>query len=376
MEEIYLDNSATTPVDEKVRQVIYDALARYGNPSSLHAKGLEGELMVASARKQVAKAVGARENQVFFTSGGTEANNTVIFGAAAAQKRRGNRIVTTAVEHASVLESVKALEAQGFDCVLVPPRPDGTLDPQAVLEAVDAKTILVSVMQVNNETGAIFPVKEIAAAVRKKAPLAQIHCDAVQGFGKLPVNVGALGVDFLTITAHKIYGPKGIGAFYKGEKARLLPLLYGGEQQAKVRPGTENTAYIAGFGAACQLAMESREENLTHVARLNALTRELLKAYPHVTVNSPDGALPYVLNISGNLARSEIMLHFLEGKGIYVSSGSACAKGGKSHVLEAMGLGGKRLDTALRISFGKQNTPEHCRALVQALGEGFQTLRH
>ena len=376
MREIYLDNSATTPVDEKVREAMMEALGCYGNPSSLHSKGLEGERMVHAARKQVAKALGAKEQEIYFTSGGTEANNTLVLGAALAKRRQGNRIVTTAIEHASVLESVKFLEEQGFECVYVLPERDGNIDPGKVLDAVDGKTVLLSTMLVNNETGAVLPVGEIVREAKRKAPGMLAHCDAVQAFGKLPVKVNTLGVDLLTVTAHKIYGPKGIGAFYKARQARILPLLHGGEQQDKLRPGTENTAGIAAFGEACRLAGERREADLAHAAKLNACLRELLRGLSSVEINSPEDALPYILNLSGNRARSEIMLHFLEQRGIYVSSGSACAKGEGSHVLKAMGLPDRRRDTALRISFGRQNTEEDCAEFVKALREGLETLRY
>lgn len=376
MREIYLDNSATTPVDEKVREAMMEALGCYGNPSSLHSKGLEGERMVHAARKQVAKALGAKEQEIYFTSGGTEANNTLVLGAALAKRRQGNRIVTTAIEHASVLESVKFLEDQGFECAYVPPERDGNIDPGKVLDAVDGKTVLLSTMLVNNETGAVLPVGEIAREAKRKAPGILAHCDAVQAFGKLPVKVNTLGVDLLTVTAHKIYGPKGVGAFYRARQARILPLLHGGEQQDKLRPGTENTVGIAAFGEACRLAEDRREADLAHAAKLNACLRDLLKRLPTVELNSPEGALPYILNLSGNRARSEILLHFLEQRGIYVSSGSACAKGEGSHVLKAMGLPDRRRDTALRISFGRQNTEEDCAEFVKALREGLETLRY
>lgn len=376
MREIYLDNSATTPVDEAVRAAMMQALECYGNPSSLHARGLEAERMVTAARKQLAKALGAKESEFCFTSGGTEANNTLILGAAMAKRRQGNRVVTTAIEHASVLESVKFLEEQGFECVCVPPERDGSIDPEQVLDAVNERTVLFSTMLVNNETGAVLPVGEMAKAAKRKVPGLVTHCDAVQAFGKLPVNVTALGVDMLTVTAHKIYGPKGIGAFYKSRQTRILPLLHGGEQQARLRPGTENTAGIAAFGEAVRLAEERRAADLAHAAKLNACLRELLAKLPSVEINSPENSLPYILNLSGNRARSEILLHFLEQRGIYVSSGSACAKGGGSHVLKAMGLSGRRRDTALRVSVGRQNTEEDCAEFVRALEEGLNTLRY
>ena len=376
MREIYLDNSATTPVDEAVREAMVRALDCYGNPSSLHGRGLEAERMVNAARKQVAKALGVKDQEIYFTSGGTEANNTLVLGAALAKRRQGNKIVTTAIEHASVLESVRFLEGQGFECVFISPEKDGKIDPRKVLDAVDGRTVLLSTMLVNNETGAVLPVREIVREAKRKAPGLLTHCDAVQAFGKLPVKGNALGVDMLTVTAHKIYGPKGIGAFYKARQARILPLLHGGEQQDRLRPGTENTACIAAFGEACRLAEERREADLAHAAKLNACLRALLKGLPSVEVNSPEDALPYILNLSGNRARSEILLHFLEQRGIYVSSGSACAKGEGSHVLKAMGLSDRRRDTALRVSFGRQNTEEDCAEFVRALREGLETLRY
>lgn len=364
----YLDNSATTAVDPQVAQLIYDTMVNcYGNPSSLHSLGLAAEQVMKRAAGQISSCINCRPGEIYFTSGGTEANNLAVFGAAYAKRRTAERIVTTAIEHSSVLEACRQLEKEGFEVVYVRPQPDGHVRTQDLVDAVDGRTALVTAMLVNNETGAVLDIAGMAKQVRRKNPDTLIHCDAVQAFGKLPVSVKALGVDLLTASGHKIHAPKGIGFLYKSEKARILPRTFGGEQQKRLRPGTECVPLIAGFGLAAQLACEALKENGEKVRQLSLQLRTRVQEIPGVVVNSPKDASPYVLNLSAMGFRSEILLHFLEQNEVYVSSGSACAQGAKSHVLEAMGLGRNRVDSAIRVSLSKYTTQEDLSAFADSL---------
>lgn len=376
--EIYLDNSATTQVSKNAAEAALSMMTEcYGNPSSLHKKGLEAQIKLTAVQKQIAAALNARPDEIFFTSGGTEANNTVLFGVPSAYKRLGNRIVTTAFEHSSVFESAEELEKRGFEVVFIKPDKNGVINPQDVIDAVNDKTVLVSVMLINNEMGAVLPVSRIAAGVKRKNPKTLVHTDAVQAFGKVPVKADKLKVDFITISSHKIHGPKGVGALYVKKGVRVTPLIYGGEQQRRIRPGTEASPLIAGFGAACEDIMRDMKSNEVHVTKLRDKLVELLSQIPEVTLNSDiEITTPYIVNFSVRVMRSETMLHFLESKGIYVSSGSACSKGKKSRVLDSMGLSTERIDSALRISFSAHNTEEDVVALVEAVKEGIATLVH
>ncbi len=371
----YLDNSATTAVDPRVAQRIYDTMTTcYGNPSSLHMLGLQAEQVIRTAAKQVASCIGCKPEELYFTSGGTEANNLAIFGAAYAKKRTAKRIVTTAIEHSSVLDACRELEKEGFEVVFVKPEPDGHVFTENLVKAVDENTSLVSAMLVNNEIGTILDVAGMAKQIRRINPNILIHCDAVQAFGKLPISVKELGVDLLTASGHKIHAPKGIGFLYKSDKARILPRTFGGEQQKRLRPGTECVPLIAGLGLAAELACARLKENEERVKALNYQLRERVLQIPELVINSPDDASPYVLNVSALGFRSEILLHFLEQNEVYVSSGSACAQGAKSHVLEAMGLGRRRVDSAIRVSLSKYSTEEDVRAFADSLGSARQKL--
>lgn len=373
--EHYLDNSATTAVSAKAAEKAYRIMVEnYGNPSSLHLKGMQAEQELEAARRSVARALVAQSEEIFFTSGGTEANNTALFGIAQAKKRRGNRIIISSIEHSSVIEAAKRLENDGFEVVKILPDSDGVITPESVLREVDSNTILVSVMCVNNETGAVMPVGEIFSAVKEKNSEVICHTDAVQAFGKILLNARRLSADLITVSAHKVHAPKGCGALYIKKSIRIVPHQYGGEQEKKIRPGTEALPLIAAFGVACEEF--AIEENYGAVSELNAYAREKLLAIDGVTVNSPENALPYVLNISAGRVRSETMLHFLEELDVFVSSGSACAKGKPSHVLSAMGLSGERADSALRISFSKYNSKEDIDALCKGIETGLSVLAH
>ena len=375
MLEHYLDNSATTVVSPNAAQKALEIMTRnYGNPSSLHMMGLRAENELRAARKSVGARLGAAEDEVFFTSGGTEANNLALFGACYSAQRRGKKLVISAVEHSSVMEAAKRLEAEGFTVSKVAPRSDGKIHPEDVAEQVNSETVLVSVMTVNNETGAIMPVSDIFAAARLKNSAVLCHTDAVQAFGKTDVKARRLGADIISVSGHKVHAPKGCGAVYIKKGVRLVPRQYGGEQEKKVRPGTEAIPLIAAFGVACDEF--DIAANAEKVSELNLYAREQLLRIEGVTINSPDDALPYVLNFSAGRIRSEIMLHHLEALGVYVSSGSACAKGKPSYVLDAMGLSRERADSALRISFSKYSTKEDVDALCSGVAQGLRIRAH
>ncbi len=371
----YLDNSATTRVSKTAADKAYEIMTEiYGNPSSLHLMGMNAEKELELARKRVSAALGATSEELFFTSGGTEANNTALFGAAYAKRRSGKRIVISSVEHSSVLEAAARLEQEGFEVVRIAPQIDGIIHSEDVAEAVNDDTILVSVMLVNNETGAVMPVKDIFEAARDKNDKIICHTDAVQAFGKLDFSPKKLGADLLSVSAHKVHAPKGCGALYIKRRVRIIPRQFGGEQEKKIRPGTEALPLIAAFGAACEEF--DVEGNGERVAELNGYARQRLLEIGEVVINSPENALPYVLNISAGRVRSETMLHFLEEREVFVSSGSACAKGKPSHVLSAMGIDRDRADSALRISFSKLNTKADVDALCEGIAEGLGTLAH
>ncbi len=371
--EHYLDNSATTRVsDSAVKKAAELMSINYGNPSSLHSMGINAERELETARNLVARLLNCESSRVFFTSGGTEANNTALFGAARALKRRGNKIVTTMTEHSSVLEAAAALEKDGFKVTYIKPDSFGTISAESVAEAVDENTVLVSVMTVNNETGAVNDVEKIKKAVSKKNPMTIFHTDAVQAFGKISVNAKKSNADLISVSAHKLHGPKGVGALYIKKGVRISPLHYGGEQEKKIRPGTEALPLIGAFGAAVK-EVEIRE-NLEKISELNRYTKQKLSTIDGIVFNSDKNALPYILNISVTGIRSETMLHYLAHNGIYVSSGSACAKGKPSHVLSALGLSRDLADSAVRISFSKYSTYEDADALAEYIRRGMSSL--
>lgn len=374
MERHYLDNSATTQVCKAAADKAYAMMTEcFGNPSSLHKLGIEAELCVEEARELIAGMLGAQPKNILFTSGGTEANNTVLFGAAEALKRRGNRIIVSSVEHSSVYESAKRLSGMGYDVQYAPVDNNGVIDMDALGSLLTEKTILVSVMAVNNETGSVQPTEAISRLVKRRSPNAVFHVDAVQAFCKTPLKPVKWSVDFMTVSAHKIHGPKGVGAIFLRDGARLIPLLYGGEQQKKLRPGTESSPLIAAFGEAVREA--DIPGNLSLIRGLNAYALEKLRAIEGVSINSPDSALPYIINCSVAGIRSETMLHHLEQSGVYVSSSSACAKGKRSYVLAAMGLSDDRIDSSIRISFSKHNTYADIDALIDGMKIGIATLQ-
>jgi cysteine desulfurase len=373
---IYLDNSATTMVCTESAQKAFEVMTLYyGNPSSNHAMGIEAEKIVLDAKKNVSHAIGCKADEVFFTSGGTEANNLAIFGAVNALKRRGNRIVTTQIEHSSVISAINELEKQGFEVIRLRPSQNGKINEKDIYSAITKETILVSLMLVNNETGSVQPVSVAKKAVRAANSQALVHCDAVQAFCKMPLNLATLGADLVSVSAHKIHAPKGVGALYIKNGVRIVPMFYGGGQQKGIRTGTEPVPLIAAFGIAADIAFKNMQAITNQTAELKEFLINKLLNIPDVTINSSDDALPFILNFSVNGVKSEVMLNLLSSQGIYISSGSACSKGKKSHVLTAMGLPTQKIDSALRVSFSRYNTIEDCTRFYEAVARGAETLQ-
>ena len=368
---VYLDNSATTkPCKEAVEAVHLMMTENYGNPSSLHNLGINAMKTVIKARESIANALSVDKNEIFFTSGATEANNLAVFGSAHAGKRKGNRIVTTAIEHESVMQSIDELEKEGFEVIRLMPDSSGNISVSDLMEAVNDKTILVSMMYINNEVGTILPVDKIKKICTAKNAPAVIHIDCVQAFGKIPIKPKKLGADIVTITAHKIHGPKGCGAIYIKKGTNIISRTFGGEQEKKIRPGTEASPLIAGFGAAVD-AIPDLEVQSKKIKELNLYARNMLSQIDGILINNDENASPYILNIYvPTFMRSQTILQELSANyGIYVSNGSACAKGKKSHVLTAMKLSDEIIDKSLRISFSRDNTKSDMDALAAALKE-------
>ena len=368
--ECYLDNSATTAVTPEVAALAARIMTeQYGNPSSLHRRGFWAERALTEARGQVAAVLRCRPEEIVFTSGGTESNNLALLGAARAARRRGSRIVTTAVEHHSVLAVCRQLESEGFEVAYVSPDAGGVITPESFAAACDEKTVLASCMMVNSETGALHDIPAIAAACRRKNPGILFHADCVQAFGRLEIAPARWGVQLVSVSGHKIHAPKGVGALYVAKGVRLLPPLYGSGQERGLRPGTENLPGICAMGLAAERMNARRAENAAHFTALRQKLITNLSQSPAVCINSPEAAAPYIINLSVEGIRSEIMIHYLEQFEIYVSSGSACAKGERSHVLTAMGLPEDRIDSAIRVSMtdttAEEEIDEFCRRLLQ-----------
>lgn len=365
---VYLDNSATTkPCAGAVEAAVQMMTENFGNASSLHGAGVQAMKVLMEARRTVADALGCDSAEIYFTSGGTEANNMAVFGAAQAGRHKGKRIVTTAVEHESVLEPCSELEKAGFEVIRIRPDRFGRITAGQIAETIDQNTVLVSVMHVNNESGAVFPVETIRSAIKRAGAPALLHIDCVQSFGKLPVRVKKLDADLVTVTAHKIHGPKGIGALYIKKGVHIPPRTFGGEQEGKMRPGTESTPLIAAFAAAVK-ALPDHKKVQKQVQALNEAARRGMEDLGMV-INSALEASPYILNAALEGIRSQTLIQFLSSRGVCVSSGSACARGKRSHVLQAMGLADDRIDSSIRISFSRDNTEEDIAALCAALQE-------
>ncbi len=367
--ERYLDNSATTrpydAVTEKVAEVMRNC---YGNPSSLHRLGIAAEKEVRAAKEAIARTLHAAPGEIYFTSGGTESNNLAIRGVCAAG--RGRHILTTPLEHPATMNTLGHLRKKGWRVDAAPVQSDGVISLSALEKMVTADTVLLTAMLVNNEIGSIQPIAKMAKILKKKNPRAVFHVDAVQGYGKVLCDVRELGVDLLSISGHKIHGPKGIGVLYIKKGTKIAPILYGGGQQDNLRSGTENVPGIAGLGLAAEICHKNMKESVPEMERLRRrLEQGIIANIPNVRINTPKGCAPHILNVSFGGVRSEVVLHSLENEGIYVSSGSACSSHKKepSYVLTAIGTPREMIDGSIRFSLSEMNTEEDIDAAVAAL---------
>ena len=372
---IYFDNAATTrPLPAAVEAASAAMTAEcFGNPSSMHHLGVTASQTVSAARRTLASALVCTPEELFFTSGATESDNTAVFGAAASVGKRKKRIVTTSVEHPAVAEPCRQLEQSGFEVVRVKPR-DGAFFAEDIISAVDDKTCLVSCMLVNNELGTILPVAEAFARIKRMHPDTLTHCDAVQAFMKIPFSAKKLGADMISLSGHKVHAPKGIGALYIKKTVHIPSLMYGGGQERGFRSGTESVPMIAAFGAAVGELFQKTDERTAYVKALSEYLHGRVNAAEGLLMNSSADGSPYVNSIAAEGLRSEVLLHFLEDRGIYVSSGSACSKGKKSSVLAEFGIPDRLADSTLRISFSAENTVGEIDELMDALSEAQKTL--
>ena len=372
---IYLDNAATTKPCDEAKAAVMKGLEVFGNPSSLHRAGLDAELLVSDAREIIADALGVTPDEVYFTSGATESNNTAIFGAYKAHGKRKKRVVISSVEHPAVKNPAQELEDMGCEVIRISPDENGEINARDIFAAVNEDTFLVSCMLVNNENGYILPVEKAFSMIKKKYPQVLTHCDCVQGFMKIPVKAKKLNADMISLSGHKIYAPKGIGALYVKKGLRLPPLTFGGGQERGMRPGTEAVPNIAAFAKACEIRMAHFDEDYAHVQELaDYLKQQVSAELPDAQFNG-EGDIPHVVNLSMPGCKSEVMLHVLEGDEVYISSGSACSKGKQSGVLKALGLPKTRTDSALRVSFAPFNTREDVDAFVAAVKKGAKMFR-
>jgi cysteine desulfurase len=372
MPEIYLDNSATTkPYSEVTKKVITLLTDVYGNPSSTHRLGQESKLEIEKARQIIADSLKVTSDEIYFTSGGTEANNLAIKGASLANAKLGNKIITTVAEHPSVTKTIRDLKKQGWNVTYVP-APHGELDIETLEQAIDEKTVLVSAMLVNNETGCIFPIHKIKEIIKRKNSPAILHCDAVQGYGKLDFTAESLGADLISISAHKIHGPKGVGALYVRSGVNMFSTILGGGQERGLRSGTENTPFIAGFGEAVRVTFANREKNVAHMKDLRDYCIDALREQlPFAIINSSKEGAPHIVNFSLSGYENSEVIEFLSNRDIFVSSAAAC-KGNRSRgpsMLESLGLSREMADSALRISFSHLNAKNEINLLIQSLLE-------
>ena len=374
--EHYLDNAATTKVCDEAAQAALAAMTEnYGNPSSTHTKGREANRLLEKARKQVSAALGCTPGELIFTSCGSESDNWAIINGAEAMRRRGKHIISSAVEHDAVRRSLDELESRGFEVTRLAPDEKGGVSLDSVVSALRDDTILVSLMLVNNETGAVTDISSIARAVKKACPAVLVHTDAVQGFMKVPFSAKTLGADMISISGHKIHAPKGIGALYIKNGVKLKPFIVGGSQENGRRAGTEAMPQIAAFGAACEIAQAGMAENIARMQSLRErAVQRLSREIPELVLIG--GGSPHILSISLPGWRSEVLMNYLEAKEVYVSRSSACKKGGRSHVLEAMGLSSRVIDGAIRIGLSRFTTEKDIDALCSALKEAHDTLAH
>ena len=376
--EIYLDNSATTkPYQEVVDKMVLALTTQYGNPSSIYKKGIEVEREIKEIRRNIARSLGAKETEIYFTSGGTECNNTIIRSVAKLNKKTKNHIISTVIEHPSVLNTLKDLEADGFEVTYLPVGKDGKISLEDLKNAIKKETILVSVMHVNNEIGTIQPIEEIGKYLKSLDEKVYFHVDGVQSYAKIKFRPSRYNIDFMSVSSHKLHGPKGIGFMYVKENNRIKPLLTGGGQEIGIRSGTENVPGIYGIGEAVRILNQDLEGTIDKIKGLRDLLKEeILANIDNVKINSPEDGVCHVLNVSFRGVRGEVLLHYLEQKEIYVSTGSACSSKKKgSHVLNAIGLTPDEIEGAIRFSLSDLNTKEEIMKTVEVLKESVSDLR-
>ncbi len=378
--EVYFDNSATTRCYDSVKEIVIRTMTEdFGNPSAMHLKGVEAEKYVKDSAAKLARILKVQEKEILFTSGGTESDNLALIGAAMANKRSGNHIITTAVEHPAVSQPALFLQEQGFEVTYLPVDSRGVVKLDALEAVLRPDTILVSVMYVNNEVGAVMPVEEIGRRIREKNPKALFHVDAIQAFGKYRIYPKKMGIDLLSVSSHKIHGPKGVGFLYINEKAKLQPQILGGGQQSGMRSGTDNVPGIAGLGVAAEEIYRDLDANVERMYSLKGHIAKGLEKIPDIRINGMalrEGA-PQILSISVMGVRSEVLLHSLEERGIFVSAGSACSshKRKLSSTLTAMGMAKDQIESTVRLSFSEENTAEEADYFLQVMGELVPVLR-
>ncbi len=375
--EIYFDNSATTKPYDEVAAAVFDTMKNnYGNPSSLHKLGIEAERAVKQAKERVAAALKVSPNEIFFTSGGTESDNIAILGVAKAS--RGRHIISTPLEHPAVLNTLSELESRGYHVDYAPVGKDGKVILSEFKKLIRPDTILVTAMLVNNEIGTIEPVAEMSRILKSKNPRAVFHVDAVQGFGKIHMTADSLGADLISLSSHKIHGPKGMGALYIRKGTRLRPIMFGGGQQQGIRSGTENVPGIVGFGLAAKIAVTDLNEKTAKMEKLKTrLRNEIKNSIDNIMINTPENNAPHILNVSFGGVKAEVVLHSLEMQDIYVSSGSACSSHKKepSYVLTEIGVPRQMIDGSIRFSLSEFNTEEDVDTTVEALKKIIPRLR-
>ena len=376
--EIYLDNSATTkPYKEVIEKMVYALSTDYANPSSLHKKGIEVEKNIKEIRRNIARTLGVKDKEIYFTSGGTESNNAIIRGVVALNKKRKNHIISTVIEHPSVLNTLKDLEEEGFEVTYLNVDKYGQINLEELKQAIKPTTCLVTIMHVNNEVGSIQPIQEIGKYLKTLNDKVYFHVDAVQSYSKINFKPSRYNIDFMSVSGHKLHGPKGIGFMYIRENNRIKPMLTGGGQEIGIRSGTENTPGIYGLGEAINIINQNLDEKIEKIANLkNLLKDEIVKNIDDIKINSPEDGVCHILNISFRGVKGEVLLHYLEQKKVYVSTGSACSSKKKgSHVLNAMELTPDEIEGAIRFSLSDLNTEEEILEAAKIVKESVEDLR-
>ena len=383
--EAYLDNSATTRVFPEVAELMIKIMCEdYGNPSSLHMKGVQAESYLRYAKETMARLLKVNEKEIFFTSGGTESDNMALLGCAFANRRRGNHLVTTQIEHPAILQTMRYLETQGYRVTYLPVNSYGQISLEDLKKSLTSETILVSIMHTNNEIGSLQPIAEAGMLIKKMNPNTLFHVDAVQGFGKGKIYPKRLGIDLMSVSGHKIHGPKGIGMLYIGEKVKIQPILHGGGQQQNMRSGTDNVPGAAGLAKAAELLYQHYDEDMEHLYRCKKYFMDGIRKLDGVVINgllpeAPDGegTAPHIVSVSFAGVRSEVLLHALEEEGIYVSAGSACSarKPQPSATLRAIGVEKPLLESTIRFSFSVYTTEEELHYTLQTIYDKIPILR-